>query len=80
MPLIKSWVASANSEDTPFPLNNLPYGVFSTVGTEPRCGVAIGDMILDLAALEAAGLHKATDEPASAYDGDEFSELEHDAV
>ncbi len=51
-----SWVASANSADTPFPLNNLPYGVFSTDGTSPRCGVAIGDLVLDLAAMEGDGL------------------------
>ncbi len=56
MPLLTSWVASANSPDTPFPLNNLPYGVFSTDGTDPRCGVAIGDMILDLQAAEEAEL------------------------
>jgi len=56
MTLLKSWVASANSADTPFPLNNLPYGVFSVRDDDPRCGVAIGDMILDLAAAEGAGL------------------------
>ena len=52
MPLMKSWVASANSADTPFPLNNLPYGVFSVGDDDPRCGVAIGDMILDLSLAE----------------------------
>lgn len=56
MSLMKSWVASANDANHPFPLNNLPYGVFSTNGTEERCGVAIGDMILDMAAAEEAGL------------------------
>ncbi|MDP2517296.1 fumarylacetoacetase [Shimia thalassica] len=56
MPLLKSWVASANDANHPFPLNNLPYGVFSVAGTEERCGVAIGDMILDMAAAEQAGL------------------------
>lgn len=56
MPLMKSWLDSANSADTPFPLNNLPYGVFSTQGSRPRCGVAIGDRVLDVAALEEAGL------------------------
>lgn len=57
MPLLKSWVASANSETTEFPLNNLPYGVFSTPqNDEARCGVAIGDMILDMAALEEHGI------------------------
>lgn len=55
MTLIHSWVESANSADCPFPLNNLPYGVFSC-GDMPRCGVAIGDMIVDLAACEAQGL------------------------
>lgn len=56
MTRMTSWVVSANTADTHFPLNNLPYGVFSTKDTDPRCGVAIGDMILDMAAVEAAGL------------------------
>lgn len=63
MPLIKSWVTSANSATHPFPLNNLPYGVFSVDGDEPRCGVAIGDMILDMQAAEEAGLVQLTDMP-----------------
>ncbi|MFD3190014.1 fumarylacetoacetase [Sedimentitalea sp. HM32M-2] len=61
MPLKTSWVTSANAADHPFPLNNLPYGVFSTEGTEPRCGVAIGDMILDMQAAEADGLIDLTE-------------------
>ena len=52
MTLLTSWVESANNADTDFPLNNLPYGVFSTNALEPRCGVAIGDMILDMVAME----------------------------
>lgn len=56
MSLDRSWVESANEAGTDFPLNNLPYGVFSTPGGAPRCGVAIGDMILDVAALERAGI------------------------
>ncbi len=56
MPLLHSWVTSANHADSPFPLNNLPYGVFSTPDSDPRCGVAIGEMILDLQACEEAGL------------------------
>ena len=63
MSLIQSWVASANSADTLFPLNNLPYGVFSTADSDPRCGVAIGDMILDMASVEEAGLLAVSDEP-----------------
>ncbi len=63
MTLNKSWVDSANSPDTDFPLNNLPYGVFETNSLEARCGVAIGDQILDMAALEEAGLISLGDEP-----------------
>ncbi|GHF66637.1 fumarylacetoacetase [Seohaeicola zhoushanensis] len=64
MPLMKSWVASANRADCPFPLNNLPYGVFSTGDDEDaRCGVAIGDMVLDMAAAEEEGLVDLGDEP-----------------
>ncbi len=59
MGLMKSWVRSANAAAAPFPLNNLPYGVFSAAGAPPRCGVAIGDRILDLAACERAGLVRA---------------------
>ncbi|EBA17272.1 fumarylacetoacetase [Roseobacter sp. SK209-2-6] len=63
MPLLKSWVTSANDAAHPFPLNNLPYGVFSTADSDPRCGVAIGDMILDCQAAEEAGLLQLADYP-----------------
>ncbi len=63
MPMMKSWVASANDASHPFPLNNLPYGVFSTSDGEPRCGVAIGDMILDVTSAEETGLIALADEP-----------------
>ena len=53
--LIRSWVKSANEPDGDFPLNNLPYGVFSAGGDAQRCGTAIGDRILDLHALEETG-------------------------
>lgn len=80
MPLMKSWVASANDANHPFPLNNLPYGVFSTVGTEERCGVAIGDMILDMAAAEETGLIKISEIPVfDAPYWNEFMDLGSDA-
>lgn len=55
MALIRSWLAAANAVDCDFPVNNLPYGVFSRQGAAARCGVAIGDGVLDVGALEAAG-------------------------
>jgi fumarylacetoacetase len=54
--LLASWVESANRPDCDFPLNNLPCGVFSTADTGPRCGMAIGDFVLDLGGLEANGI------------------------
>ncbi|WP_127901231.1 fumarylacetoacetase [Solirhodobacter olei] len=50
MALMRSWVESANSPETDFPLNNLPYGVFEA-GGHARMGVAIGDRILDVGAV-----------------------------
>ncbi len=35
---------------SPYGLDNLPYGVFSTPGGGPRVGVRVGDTVLDLAA------------------------------
>jgi fumarylacetoacetase len=52
-PARRSWVESANAADTPFPVQNLPFGMISTAGGEPRIGVAIGDQVLD---AFAAGL------------------------
>ena len=63
MTLLKSWVDSANSATTDFPLNNLPYGVFSMTQGDARCGVAIGDMILDMYAAEEQGVIDLADEP-----------------
>lgn len=54
--MTQSWVTGANRADCDFPLGNLPYGVFEAGGRGPRCGIAIGDMILDLTELVAHGL------------------------
>lgn len=54
-PTRRSWVAGANGHPH-FPIQNLPFGVFSPPGGAPRGGVAIGDQILDLAGMLAAGL------------------------
>ena len=52
---LRSWVASANGHPD-FPIQNLPLGIVSPPGAGPRAGVAIGSMILDLAAARAAEL------------------------
>ncbi|CAN5749149.1 fumarylacetoacetase [soil metagenome] len=55
---LRSWVTSANETGTDFPIQNLPFAVFRDRWSrgEFRIGVAIGDQILDLRAVSAAGL------------------------
>ena len=46
---LKSWVESANRPGDDFPIQHLPYCVYSTGGDpSPRAGAGIGDEILDL--------------------------------
>ena len=52
-PTLKSWVEV--SENSDFPIQNLPFGVFSTKTKSKRVGVAIGNQILDLANLYELG-------------------------
>jgi len=54
-PTLSSWVASANLPGTDFPIQNLPFAVFRRKGSDEafRGGVAIGDQVLDLAALSS---------------------------
>ena len=53
-PQLKSWVEVKKESD--FPIQNLPFGIFKTAGSSARAGVAIGEFILDLAALSKTGL------------------------
>jgi fumarylacetoacetase len=57
-PHLRSWVDSANATGTDFPIQNLPFGVFSRKGANeiPRICIAIGDYVLDLAACAHSGL------------------------
>jgi fumarylacetoacetase len=55
---VKSWISSANEQDSDFPIQNLPYGVFS-YRDQTHIGVAIGDQILDLHTCTSSGLLKS---------------------
>src|SRR5687768_4956356 len=58
-PKLSSWLDSANSSETDFPIQNLPFGVFTRSGAvdiSAQVGVAIGDSILDVTAAVTAGL------------------------
>lgn len=54
-PARKAWLASANTPETDFPIQNLPFGLFAH-GGQTRGGVALGDRIIDLRALAEAGV------------------------
>jgi fumarylacetoacetase len=60
-PDLKSWVESANDPNNDFPIQNLPFGIFSHPDDEyPRTGIAIGDHILDvIACVDAGELHSS---------------------
>lgn len=59
-PELTSWVESANERNCDFPIQNLPFAVFRRLHAEEefRGGIAIGDQIVDLAAVDAAGLFR----------------------
>ena len=59
-PQARSWVASANVAGGDFPIQNLPFAEFRRDSTERfRGAVAIGDQVLDLAAVAASGVFSA---------------------
>ena len=49
---LASWVESAQTPGSDFPIQNLPFGLFKRTGTHdaPRVGIAIGDQIVDVTA------------------------------
>jgi len=74
---LTSWVESANA-GSDFPIQNLPYAVFKVKGTQNafRGGVAIGDQIIDLAALAAKSVFSGVaQQAAEAASGDNLNTL-----
>ncbi|MEK9721178.1 MAG: fumarylacetoacetase [Quisquiliibacterium sp.] len=68
-PQLRSWVGSANVMGCDFPIQNLPFAVFRRRGgKEPfRGGVAIGDQVLDIRAVQASGAIEGEAAPAAAH-------------
>ena len=64
-PSLKSWVEVPENSD--FPIQNLPFGIFKTSDTEPRAGVAIGDQVVDLAFLHENGFLNNLDLPSGIF-------------
>ena len=62
---LTSWVTSANT-NSDFPIQNLPFAIFKRKGQEEtfRGGVAIGDQVVDLAAVAKAKLFSGNTQSA----------------
>ncbi|TDS12015.1 fumarylacetoacetate hydrolase [Maribacter caenipelagi] len=54
MKKLNTWVSVPNNSD--FSIYNLPFGIFSLHADAPRAGIAIGEQIIDLAAVSELGL------------------------
>jgi fumarylacetoacetase len=63
-PARTSWVTSANGH-AEYPVQNLPFGVFSIGGGSPRGGVAIGDCIFDIGTALEGELFSREARPAA---------------
>jgi fumarylacetoacetase len=53
-PALKSFVEVAKDSD--FPIQNLPFGIFSTSNGDARVGIRIGDFVLDMSELSELNL------------------------
>jgi fumarylacetoacetase len=60
-PRLESWLPV--SRDSDFPIQNLPFGIFTKNGAPARIGVAIGENLLDLHAVAQMGLFDDCCEP-----------------
>ena len=45
-PHLTSWISVPENSD--FPIQNIPFGIFKTANKSPRVGTRIGDMVIDL--------------------------------
>lgn len=52
-PSLKSWIEVKNNSD--FPIQNIPFGIFSPKGKSPRPATIIGETIIDLSVLAEEG-------------------------
>ena len=52
-PSLRSWISVPEGSD--FPIQNLPFGVFTISGSTARVGTRIGDTVIDLSILAESG-------------------------
>lgn len=66
MTKLTSWVAIDAKSD--FSIYNLPFGVFSTPVIKHRAGIALGDFVIDLHALQSLGYLDALELPKTIFE------------
>jgi fumarylacetoacetase len=64
-PSLKSWVEIPENSD--FPIQNLPFGIFKTDYLAPGAGVRIGDLVLDLTYMYENGYFDGLKLPAGIF-------------
>lgn len=75
-PATKSWVESANATDSPFPIQNLPFGVFRPdKKAVARIGVAIGDQVLHVGGMVSELVAQAVPPATQACNSQSLNEL-----
>jgi fumarylacetoacetase len=65
-PNLVSWVEVPENSD--FPIQNLPLGVFKTEHLKPRVGIRIGDFVIDMKSLHVLGYLDNLSFSVSAFD------------
>ena len=71
-PSLKSWVEIPLRSD--FPIQNLPFGIFSLKDSYARVGVRIGDSVLDLSVIAREGYFKDV-VVAEVFDADYLNDM-----
>jgi fumarylacetoacetase len=72
-PNLNSWIDVPSESD--FPIQNIPFGIFSTSEKSPRVGTIIGNTVVDLAALEELGFLQDLEIDTWSYDSDTLNLL-----
>ncbi len=72
-PQLKSWVTIPENSD--FPIQNLPFGIFKTDSLSPRAGSRIGDHVIDLKSLYVLGYFENLPFTQEDFDTDSLNSL-----
>lgn len=72
-PSLSSWINVPEGSD--FPIQNIPFGIFSTNEKSKRVGTIIGNTVIDLAELESLGYLSSLEIDTWAYDSDSLNLL-----